>query len=91
MINYSILDFTKVDIDNITVKINEGQYKGTILTFDPIKMHDSGKISYSIVLDTAVKNGNSVNMTTIEQELLYTAGSIFEDVLRLFKDNIQFT
>lgn len=91
MVNYSILDPTKVELDNITVKINEGDYAGTILTYDPIKMGVSGKINYGIVIDTAIKNGNIIDMPTIEKQLLYTAGSIFEDVLKLFKDNIQYT
>lgn len=91
MIDYSILDPTKVEIDNITVKVNEGEYAGTILTFDPIKMGASGKINYGIVIDTAIKDGRIINMPTIEKQLLYTAGSIFEDVLKLFKDNIQYT
>lgn len=91
MINYSILDPTKVEIDNITVKINEGEYAGTILTYDPITMGDDGKIRYGIVIDTSVKNGNPVKMTTIESQLLSDVGEIFEDVLKLFKDNIQYT
>lgn len=91
MVNYSILDPTKVEIDNITVKINEGEYAGTILTYDPITMGDDGKIRYGIVIDTAVKNGNPVKMTTIDSQLLSAAGAIFEDVLKLFKDNIQYT
>ena len=91
MVNYSILDPTKVEIDNITIKINEGEYAGTILTYDPITMGHDGKISYGIVIDTPVKNGNPVKMTTIESQLLSDAGEIFEDVLKLFKDNIQYT
>ena len=91
MVNYSILDPTKVEIDNITIKINEGEYAGTILTYDPITMGDDGKIRYGIVIDTAVKNGNPVKMTTIESQLLSDAGEIFEDVLKLFKNNIQYT
>ena len=91
MVNYSILDPTKVEIDNITIKINEGEYAGTILTYDPITMGDDGKIRYGIVIDTAVKNDNTVKMTTIESQLLSDAGEIFEDVLKLFKNNIQYT
>lgn len=91
MVNYSILDPTKVEIDNITIKINEGEYAGTILTYDPITMGDDGKIRYGIVIDTSVKNGNPVKMTTIENQLLSDTGAIFEDVLKLFKNNIQYT
>ena len=57
MIKYSILDNTREELSsNITVRLDDTYFKGTIITYDPIKLIDD-KIHYSIIFHILTYNG----------------------------------
>ena len=108
MIKYSLLDTPSVSedvlVENVTVRLEEGLFDKTIITFDPIKLTDDGaRISYGLVIKSLIKHGvdvlpkdggNPPISEVVEQpelNILYThADDIFNDVLILMKDNIKF-
>ena len=97
MIKYSILDNTREELSsNITVRLDDSSFKGTIITYDPIKLIDD-KIHYSIIFHILSYNGiekegdisTCINPTE-KDILLEICSDIFNDLLVLFKGEIRY-
>lgn len=97
MIKYSILDNTKEELSsNITVRLDDTHFKGTIITYDPIKLIDD-EIHYSIIFHVLYYNGIqkagdilTCIKPTEKDTLLEICSNIFNDLLILFKGEIQY-
>jgi hypothetical protein len=97
MIKYSILDNTREELSsNITVRLDDTYFKGTIITYDPIKLIDD-KIHYSIIFHMLVYNGTEKEgdiLTCIKPAekdiLLEICSDVFNDLLVLFKGEIRY-
>lgn len=97
MIKYSILDNTREELSsNITVRLDDTYFKGTIITYDPIKLIDD-KIHYSIIFHILTYNGIekegdiSICINPTEKDiLLEICSDIFNDLLVLFKGEIRY-
>lgn len=106
MIQYSILNIPKLEdevmVNNITIRLDEGLYKGTIVTFDPIQLSEDGsKLQYGLVIQVLfVNNYNEEELagTTIQEMLTpiqlnkfyELIDDVFLDTLKLMKNNIQY-
>lgn len=96
---YSILDPSRTELaPNATVRIDDGRFKGSFITYNPILLNDNGDISYGVVMPVLqmdhqyITNGN-INDNLSENDrndFLSAADDIFQDLLTLFKDNIQY-
>lgn len=108
MIKYSILNIPKLEddemVNNITVRLDEGQFKGTIVTFDPIQLSEDGsKLQYGLVLQSLLVNNYNAaegkpEGTTIQDVLppiqlnkfYELIDDVFLDTLKLMKNNIHY-
>lgn len=108
MIKYSLLDIPSVPddilVENVTIRLEEGTFDKTIITFDPIRLSDDGlTVSYGIVVRSLIINGiDQVDEDGVVKELHEVIpesqlnklheqiDETFYHVLLLMKDNIQF-
>lgn len=97
MIKYSILDNSKQELSsNVTIRLDDTYFKGTIITYDPIKLIDD-KIHYSIIFHILCYNGIEKTgdiLTCIKPTekdiLLEICSDVFNDLLKLFKGEIKY-
>lgn len=106
MIQYSILNIPKLEdeemVNNITIRLDEGQFKGTIVTFDPIQLSEDGsKLQYGLVIQALFVNnyneeelaGTTIQdvLTPIQLNKFYELiDDVFLDTLKLMKNNIRY-
>lgn len=106
MIQYSILNIPKLEdeemVNNITIRLDEGQFKGTIVTFDPIQLTEDGsKLQYGLVIQALFVNnyneealaGTTIQemLTPIQLNKFYELiDDVFLDTLKLMKNNIHY-
>lgn len=97
MIKYSILDNSKQELSsNVTIRLDDSDFKNTIITYDPIKLVDD-KIVYSIIFHSLYSDGiemyGSIDnaITLVEKEkLMDICFDIFGDLLKLFNGEIKY-
>lgn len=107
MISYSILNTPKLENDdsvsNMTVRLDVGKFKQTVITFDPIRLSaDKQKLEYGIVIQTmfidginpvdesGVRNINDILSETELNKFYSDIDDIFLDTLKLMKNNINY-
>lgn len=107
MIRYSLLDIPKVpddiQVENITIRLEEGKFDKTVITFDPIKLSEDGtQIQYGVIVRALIFNDKFIGVNANEPKLKDVLHDndvqlldnqlheVFADVLLLMKDNIQY-
>ena len=99
MIEYSILDGSKTDINkNVTIRFDETKFKGTIVTYDPIRLINENSISYGIDVNYLRVSDNTKTDISLKDALSHEDNvffmkliqDIFVDLLQLFKGDIKY-
>jgi hypothetical protein len=99
MIAYSILDGTKTDINkNVTVRLDETKFRGSIITFDPIRLVNEDSISYGMDVNYLRVSDNTKTDISLHEalsdeennEFMDISRDIFVDLLQLFKGDIKY-